>query len=109
MRGKIVLIEFPYDDFSCLKVRPALCLTDPIGPYNFIVTSFITSKTQDPVLDTDILLKDEYLHYGLQKPSKIQLHRLFSVTRNDVLREVGIVSPELLSSARVKLACLLHI
>lgn len=108
MRGKIVLIEFPYDDFSYMKVRPALCLTDPVGPYNFIVTSFITSNIYADVLDTDILLKDEYLHYGLQKPSKIQLHRLFSVTRNDVLREVGAVSPELLSSARVKLECLFH-
>ncbi len=28
MRGKIVLLPFPFDDFSATKVRPALCLTD---------------------------------------------------------------------------------
>jgi mRNA interferase MazF len=32
-RGKVVLVAFPFDDLTTDKVRPAICLTDPIsGP-----------------------------------------------------------------------------
>ncbi len=44
MRGKIVLLPFPFDDFSATKVRPALCLTDEIGPHGQVVVAFISSK-----------------------------------------------------------------
>ena len=30
MKGKVVLIQFPFDDLSSSKVRPAYCLTHPI-------------------------------------------------------------------------------
>ena len=30
-RGKVVLLPFPFDDLSAAKVRPAVCLTHPIG------------------------------------------------------------------------------
>jgi mRNA interferase MazF len=33
MKGKIVLIQFPLDDLSSSKVRPAYCLTNQIGGY----------------------------------------------------------------------------
>ncbi len=104
-RGKIVLVPFPYDDFSKLKVRPALCLTDPVGPYELIVVAFITSNMKSPILDSDLLLSG----FGLDRHSRIQLHRLMTVTRARIQREIGFISPELLSSARVKLSCLLHI
>jgi len=29
IRGKVVLVPFPFDDFSGTKVRPTVCLTDP--------------------------------------------------------------------------------
>jgi hypothetical protein len=37
MKYKVVLVPFPFDDLSSSKVRPAVCLTDPIGPHR---TSF---------------------------------------------------------------------
>jgi len=37
-RGKVVLVPFPFDDFSTTKVRPALCLTEPVGPYRHVTT-----------------------------------------------------------------------
>ncbi len=30
-KGKVVLGPFPFDDLSTAKVRPAVCLTEPIG------------------------------------------------------------------------------
>lgn len=34
IRGKIVLVPFPFDDLSTTKVRPAVCLTERIGPHD---------------------------------------------------------------------------
>ena len=45
-RGKIVLVPFPFDGLSSAKVRPALCLTDPIGPHRHVVLAFITAVFQ---------------------------------------------------------------
>ncbi len=103
-RGKIVLVSFPYDDFYRSKVRPALCLTDPIGPYELIVVAFITSKMKAQILESDLPLSG----YGLDRSSRIQLHRLMTVSTARIHREVGFLSPELMSSARVKLECLFH-
>jgi mRNA interferase MazF len=44
MKNSIVLVPFPFDDFSSTKVRPALCLTNLISGYNHVVISFITSQ-----------------------------------------------------------------
>ena len=32
-KGKVVLVPFPFDDLSTSKVRPAVCLINPFGPY----------------------------------------------------------------------------
>jgi mRNA interferase MazF len=41
MRGKVVLL--PFDDLSATNVRPAVCLTEPVGPRRYVVVAFITS------------------------------------------------------------------
>ncbi len=37
MKYKIVLVSFPFDDLTAIKVRPAVCLTDEIKPHSHIV------------------------------------------------------------------------
>ncbi len=39
-KGKIVLVPFPFDDLTSEKVRPALCLTDLIGPHRHVIVAF---------------------------------------------------------------------
>lgn len=55
-RGKVVLVPFPFDDLSTTKVRPAVCLTDPIGEYRHIVLAFITSRIPADLMETHLLL-----------------------------------------------------
>jgi len=43
IKNTIVLVPFPFDDFSVLKVRPALCLTSEIGKFNHVIIAFISS------------------------------------------------------------------
>jgi len=55
-KGKIVLVPFPFDDLTAGKVRPALCLTDPIGPHRHLIVAFISSQMPTSVSATDIVL-----------------------------------------------------
>jgi len=47
IKWSIVLVPFPFDDFSSSKVRPALCVTSEIGKFNHIIIVFISSKIPD--------------------------------------------------------------
>ena len=58
MKGKIVLVPFPFDDLSTSKVRPAVCLTDPVGPHRHVIMAFISSRMSIDQLETDMILKE---------------------------------------------------
>ncbi|MBI4357412.1 MAG: type II toxin-antitoxin system PemK/MazF family toxin [Gammaproteobacteria bacterium] len=92
VKNKIVLLPFPFDDFSALKVRPVVCLTDPIGQYKHVVVAFITSRILSNPLPTDIVLTPKHPHFtktGLCVPSMIQLHRLMTIQTSLIKRELG--------------------
>ena len=46
MRGKVVLVPFPFDDLSTTKVRPTVCLTDPIGTYRHVIMALSAAEHQ---------------------------------------------------------------
>jgi len=54
IKGSIILVPFPFDDFSNLKLRPALCLTNEIGKHRLIIVAFISSQLGQNLLDSDI-------------------------------------------------------
>jgi mRNA interferase MazF len=95
-RGKVVLVPFPFDDLSATKVRPAICLTDPIGNYQHILLAFITSRLPVDPLPTDIIFDDahpDFVSSGLIKPSTLRLHFLMTARLSLILREIGALSP----------------
>jgi len=92
MKGKIVLVSFPFDDLSGVKVRPALCLTDGISPYHHVVIAFITSQIQKAAEPSDlaILKTDRYFSQtGLKVDSAIRLHRLVTIPESLIQRQLG--------------------
>ena len=92
---KVVLVPFPFDDLSSNKVRPAVCLTEPIGQYRHVVLAFITSKVPEELLETDILIASDDEGFGLsglQISSALRLHRMMTATTNIVQRELGELS-----------------
>lgn len=94
MKNKIVLVPFPFDDLSGSKVRPALCLTDSISIYDHIVISFITSqlpKANEPT-DLPIFITDkDFKQTGLKVDSAIRLHRLVTIPKYFIRRQLGIL------------------
>ena len=110
--GKVVLVPFPFDDLTGTKVRPAICLTEPIGPHRHIVVAFITSRVQTTALDTDISVRPQdpdFVKTGLRVPSTICLPRLMTIASSTVLRELGALSDSLLAEIRLRLRHLFHL
>jgi|GEM_PF-5860075 len=54
--GKVALISFPWDDRSDSKVRPVLCLTEPIGEHRQIVVAYIGSRIPEDSLESDCII-----------------------------------------------------
>lgn len=95
MKYKIVLVPFPFDDLTANKVRPAVCLTDEIKPHSHIVLAFITSRVSASASPTDFVIDTSDADFpttGLKVSSTIRLHRLMTVTKSIVLRELGELS-----------------
>ncbi len=97
-RHKVFLVPFPFDDLSNTKVRPAICLTDPIGPHRHVVLALITSQPVSAPLATDLLLDAHHADFsttGLRVTSTVRLHRLITVSTSMLARELGVLSPAL--------------
>lgn len=92
MKHKVVLVPFPFDDLSSTKVRPAVCMTERIGPHKHVILAFITSRIPDEPSPTDLILSEtdkDFPQTGLRVPSCLQLHRMMTVTTSLIVRELG--------------------
>jgi mRNA interferase MazF len=101
MRGKVVLVPFPFDDLSGAKIRPAVCLTERIGQHRQIVVAFVSSVVPAPMMATDVLLDPSDVDFavtGLRVRSVIRLHRLITVSTTIIRRELGELSPRQMSA-----------
>ncbi len=102
----IVLVPFPFDDFSNSKVRPALCLTGEISKYNQVVIAFISSKISDDVIDSDIIIKknsDNWMGTGLTVDSVIRLHKIVTIPTSLIKRRLGKVNSSTATEIKAKI------
>lgn len=96
-KGKIVLIPFPFNDLSTTQVRPAVCLTNPVGVHRHVILALITSVIPTDVMATDIILDSndpDFTTTGLRVSSCIQLHCLMTVSTSLIKRELGVLPSE---------------
>lgn len=95
IKNSIVLVPFPFDDFSVSKVRPAICLTSEIGKHNHIIIAFITSKIPDDLIDSDLIIMKQSMDSigtGLTVDSVIRLHKMVTISKNLIKRKLGTIS-----------------
>lgn len=96
MKYKVVLVPFPFDDLTANKVRPAVCLTNTIGPHSHVILAFITGRIKSEPLSSDVILSEhepDFAATGLKVSSTLQLHRLVTVGTSIILRELGVFTP----------------
>jgi mRNA interferase MazF len=102
----VVLVQFPFDDLSSAKVRPAVCLTEPIGPHQHLILAFVTSRIPASPLKTDLVIDAggaDFASTGLRVSSTLQLHRLMTVTSALLRRELGALSPAMQAQVQERL------
>jgi|SRR5579862_6745542 len=112
MKGKVVLVRFPFDDLSASKVRPAVCLTAAVGSHRHVALGFITSQPPGEPLPSDLVLDPSHPDFpatGLRGRSTLRLHRLMTVTADVLLRELGVLSPSLQGEVNAKLRALFEL
>ncbi|MCF6359416.1 MAG: type II toxin-antitoxin system PemK/MazF family toxin [Cyclobacteriaceae bacterium] len=92
IKYSIVLVPFPFDDFSSSKVRPALCLTSEIGSYSHIIIAFISSRVPNTLSEYDIIIRKGSTQWegsGLIVDSVIRLHKMVTIPKSAIQRELG--------------------
>jgi mRNA interferase MazF len=112
IKNNIVLVPFPFDDFSDSKVRPALCLTSETGKYNQVIIAFISSKIPDDLNDSDLIIRlqsEKSLGTGLTVDSVIRLHKIVTIPKSIIRRRLGKIDKSLEIEVQKKLRQLFEI
>jgi mRNA interferase MazF len=94
LKGKIVLIPFPFTDLSSTKLRPALVLHESAKD---VVVAFISSRTENPA-PTDIIIDrnhPEFKQTGLKLTSTLKIDKIATISKELILGEIGEVGAKL--------------
>nr|NQU89634.1 type II toxin-antitoxin system PemK/MazF family toxin [Bacteroidota bacterium] len=111
-RNSIVLVPFPFDDFSDTKLRPALCLTNEIGTFQHVIIAFISSNISKEILDSDIIIRKEskdWVDTGLAVDSLIRIHKLITIPKYLFKRKLGRINKNIENIVAVKVKHLFEI
>jgi mRNA interferase MazF len=94
LKGKIVLIPFPFTDLSSTKLRPALVLHE--GEKD-VVVAFISSRIENPK-PTDVIIDKNYPEFkqtGLKLTSALKIDKIATISKELILGEIGEVGAKL--------------
>jgi mRNA interferase MazF len=94
LKGKIVLIPFPFTDLTSTKLRPALVLYE--GQQD-VVVAFISSRiTKTRPIDVKIAEDHpEFKQSELKLASTIKLDKIATIAKELILGEIGELGPKL--------------
>lgn len=108
MKGKIVLVPFPFTDLTAIKLRPALVIYE--GNRDIIV-AFISSKIPSELFDVDVLLVKNRIGFrktGLKIESVIKLDKIATVLKDLIVGEIGEINEDIRKEVNQKLRKILE-
>lgn len=91
MIDDICLVIFPYVEASGYKVRPVVRLSLPRGPHGLVLVGHITSKVEQTLLDSNIVLPAT-TQTGPLRDSTLRLHKIVAVPEESLKRRLGKLS-----------------
>lgn len=106
MKGNVVLVPFPFDDLSGIRVRPAVCVTEAITVHRHVVIAYVSSVAPAVALASDLVLDPtdpDFRRTGLQVRSVVRLHRLATVRTQLFIRTLGELSGRQLQQVEARL------
>jgi len=109
MKGKIVLVPFPFTDLTAAKLRPALVVYE--GEKDAVV-ALISSKIPSGLSDVDILINENHPGFkraGLKVDSVIKLDKIATVLKDLIVGELGELDEDLKKEVNHKLKRIMEI
>ena len=99
-RGDIVLVIFPFTNFTSTKVRPAVIISndDMNKTRGDVIVAFISSKIQRVTKDTDFIMEDTasgFSNTGLKQRSLFRMAKITTIDRSLISVKIGKVSEEI--------------
>ncbi len=89
-KGAIVLVQFPFTDYSSKKLRPALVVS--VENKRDLCVVFISSVVPSYLEKTDYVLKKDgegFAESRLKKSSVIRVHKILTVDKGIVKGKLG--------------------
>ena len=90
--GQIVLVPFPFTDFSTTKQRPAIIISSETfnNSGNDIIVLAITSHITPKISKFELLLNEiDQRSCGLPKPSIIKVGKIISIDKRLIRKIIG--------------------
>ncbi|MCW3982452.1 MAG: type II toxin-antitoxin system PemK/MazF family toxin [Candidatus Bathyarchaeota archaeon] len=94
MKGKIVLITFPFTDLTSTKLRPALVLYESEKD---VMVVFISSR-KAKATSKDVMIAEkhpEFKQTGLKVDSFLKIEKIATLSKRLIVGELGHVGPKL--------------
>jgi len=88
LKGKIVLIPFPFTDLSSSKLRPTLVIHEGEAD---VIAAFITSQSRKQEQNSVVIDSShpEYQMTGLRVSSAIRLDKIATIKKSLIIGEIG--------------------
>ncbi|MCD6513095.1 MAG: type II toxin-antitoxin system PemK/MazF family toxin [Thermoplasmata archaeon] len=109
MKGKIVLIPFPFTDLSFAKLRPALIIYEGKGD---VIVAFISSRIPTEISETDVMITSKHPAFkrtGLKTDSIIKLDKIATILKELIVGELGEIDENLRKEINEKLVKIFRI
>jgi len=109
MKGKIVLVPFPFTDLTAAKLRPALVIYE--GEED-VVVAFVSSKVPSKLTEADVLITKEQAGFGntgLKVNSVIKIDKVATLLKDLILGELGELDKELKKEVNQRLKKILEL
>ncbi|NJE01703.1 type II toxin-antitoxin system PemK/MazF family toxin [Thermococcus sp. JdF3] len=107
MKGKVVLVPFPFTSLKGTKLRPALVLFEGT---NDVTLVFISSRIERYNPKTDVLIEQSHPEFqltGLKVSSFIRLTKIATVQKDILPGELGEIGPLIKKEINRKVCSLL--
>lgn len=93
VKGSVVVVKFPFSDFSSAKRRPALVLGELEDDFNDVILCQITSKVSKNIHSIE-LSQIDFKEGSLNKVSYVRPNKIFTVDKKLILSKVGTLEEE---------------
>ena len=89
LRNEVVLVSYPFTDFSAMKIRPAIVIHAPHSSVDLVLVPL--SSQIAGLTDGEFVLND-WAAAGLKMPSAIK-RRIATIHPSLVIRKIGSLTP----------------